>query len=66
MESSLFVAAGEGFLNLLSLKIFLAMLVGVSIGTFTRCCKTPQLTLSRLLLVSPRASFLCACCFFWG
>jgi TctA family transporter len=35
MEGSLFVAAWHGFVNLLSIKIFLAMLVGVSIGTFT-------------------------------
>jgi TctA family transporter len=35
MEISLFDAAIKGFLNLLHLKVFLAMLVGVSIGTFT-------------------------------
>jgi TctA family transporter len=35
MEISLFDAAIKGFLNLLDLKVFLAMLVGVSIGTFT-------------------------------
>jgi TctA family transporter len=35
MEISLFDAALKGFLNLLQLKVFLAMLVGVSIGTFT-------------------------------
>ena len=35
MEISLFSAAAQGFLNLLQFKIFLAMLVGVSIGTFT-------------------------------
>jgi TctA family transporter len=35
MEISLFDAAAKGFLNLLQLKVFLAMMVGVSIGTFT-------------------------------
>jgi TctA family transporter len=35
MEISLFSAAAQGFLNLLEFKIFLAMLIGVSIGTFT-------------------------------
>ena len=35
METSLFSAAAQGFLNLLQLKIFLAMLIGVGIGTFT-------------------------------
>jgi hypothetical protein len=35
MEPSLFDAAIKGFLNLLHLKVFLAMMVGVSIGTFT-------------------------------
>jgi TctA family transporter len=35
METSLFSAAAQGFLNLLQFKIFLAMLLGVSIGTFT-------------------------------
>jgi TctA family transporter len=35
MEISLFSAAAQGFLNLLYLKVFLAMLLGVSIGTFT-------------------------------
>jgi len=35
MEISLFDAAAKGFLNLLHLKVFLAMLLGVSIGTFT-------------------------------
>jgi TctA family transporter len=35
METSLLTAAGLGFLNLLQLKVFLAMLIGVSIGTFT-------------------------------
>ena len=35
MEPSLFSAAGQGFLNLLHLNVFLAMLIGVSIGTFT-------------------------------
>ena len=35
MEISLFDAAAKGFLNILQLKVFLAMLVGVSIGTFT-------------------------------
>ena len=35
MESSLFSAAAQGFLNLLHFKIFFAMLLGVSIGTFT-------------------------------
>ena len=35
MELSLFDAAAKGFLNLLHLKVFLAMMIGVSIGTFT-------------------------------
>jgi len=35
METSLFHAAAQGFLNLLHFKVFLAMLLGVSIGTFT-------------------------------
>jgi TctA family transporter len=35
MEISLFDAAVKGFLNLLHLNVFLAMLVGISIGTFT-------------------------------
>lgn len=35
MEISLFDAAVQGFLNLLQLKVLLAMLVGVGIGTFT-------------------------------
>jgi TctA family transporter len=35
MEASLFNAAIQGFLNLLHLKVFLAMMIGVSIGTFT-------------------------------
>ena len=35
METSLFSAAAQGFLNLLQFKVFLAMLMGVSIGTFT-------------------------------
>ena len=35
MEISLFDAAIKGFLNILHLKVFLAMCVGVSIGTFT-------------------------------
>jgi TctA family transporter len=35
MEFSLFDAALKGFLNLLHLKVFLAMMIGVSIGTFT-------------------------------
>src|SRR4026207_1360411 len=35
METSLFDAAITGFLNILQLKVFLAMLIGVSIGTFT-------------------------------
>lgn len=35
MEISLVDAALKGFLNILHLKVFLAMLVGVSIGTFT-------------------------------
>src|SRR5262245_31936507 len=35
MEVSLFQAAVQGFVNLLQFKVFLAMLVGVSIGTFT-------------------------------
>ena len=35
MEISLFDAAAKGLLNLIQLKVFLAMLLGVSIGTFT-------------------------------
>jgi len=35
METSLFSAAAQGFLNLLHFKVFFAMLLGVSIGTFT-------------------------------
>jgi TctA family transporter len=35
MEISLIDAAAQGFLNILHLQVFLAMLVGVSIGTFT-------------------------------
>lgn len=35
MEISLFDAAIKGFLNILQLKVFFAMMVGVSIGTFT-------------------------------
>jgi len=35
METSLFNAAIQGFLNLLHLKVFLAMVLGVGIGTFT-------------------------------
>lgn len=35
MEISLFDAAIKGFLNLLHIQVFLAMLLGVSIGTFT-------------------------------
>src|ERR687891_509558 len=35
MEISLFDAALKGFLNLIQLKVFLAMVVGVGIGTFT-------------------------------
>ena len=35
MEISLFDAAAKGLLNLMQLKVFLAMLLGVSIGTFT-------------------------------
>ena len=35
MEPSLFSAAAQGFLNLLHFKVFLAMMMGVSIGTFT-------------------------------
>ncbi len=34
-DISLFDAAAKGFLNIMSVKVFLAMLVGVSIGTFT-------------------------------
>jgi TctA family transporter len=36
MEISLFSAAAQGFLNLLEFQILLAMLLGVSIGTFYR------------------------------
>ena len=35
METSLFSAAAQGFLNLLEVQILFAMLLGVSIGTFT-------------------------------
>jgi TctA family transporter len=35
MEASLLDAALKGFLNILHLKVFLALMVGVSIGTFT-------------------------------
>lgn len=35
METSLFQAAFQGLLNIMQLKVFLAMLLGVSIGTFT-------------------------------
>jgi TctA family transporter len=35
MEISLFDAAATGFLNLLHLKVLVAMMIGVSIGTFT-------------------------------
>src|SRR5262245_13126132 len=35
MEISLFDAAATGLLNVLHLKVFLALMVGVSIGTFT-------------------------------
>jgi TctA family transporter len=35
METSLFSAAAQGFVNLLHFKVFVAMLIGVSIGTFT-------------------------------
>jgi putative tricarboxylic transport membrane protein len=35
METSLFSAAAQGFVNILQLKVFLAMIIGVSIGTFT-------------------------------
>jgi TctA family transporter len=35
METSLFSAAAQGFMNLLQIKVFVAMLIGVSIGTFT-------------------------------
>jgi TctA family transporter len=35
MEASLFNAAIQGFLNLLHFKVFFAMMIGVSIGTFT-------------------------------
>jgi putative tricarboxylic transport membrane protein len=35
METSLFHAAFQGLLNIMQLKVFLAMLIGVSIGTFT-------------------------------
>ncbi len=35
MEISLFDAAIKGFVNILQFKVFFAMLVGVSIGTFT-------------------------------
>ena len=35
METSLFEAAVRGFLNILQLKVFFAMMIGVSIGTFT-------------------------------
>jgi putative tricarboxylic transport membrane protein len=35
METSLISAAAQGFVNLLHFKVFVAMLLGVSIGTFT-------------------------------
>jgi TctA family transporter len=35
METSLFSAAAQGFVNLLHFKVFMAMLLGVGIGTFT-------------------------------
>ena len=35
METSLISAATQGFVNLLHFKVFVAMLLGVSIGTFT-------------------------------
>jgi TctA family transporter len=35
METSLFSAAGQGFVNLLHVQVLLAMLLGVGIGTFT-------------------------------
>src|SRR5258708_38948810 len=35
MELSLLDAAVRGFFNILQLKVFLAMMIGVSIGTFT-------------------------------
>src|SRR4030095_15180875 len=35
METSLFSAAAQGFVNLLHVQVLLAMLLGVSIGTFT-------------------------------
>jgi len=35
MDSSLFDAAIKGFLNILQLKVFFAMVMGVGIGTFT-------------------------------
>ena len=35
MEITLFDAAIKGFVNILQLKVFLAMMIGVSIGTFT-------------------------------
>lgn len=35
MDASLFDAAIKGFMNILQLKVFLAMMIGVSIGTFT-------------------------------
>jgi TctA family transporter len=40
MEISLFSAMSQGFLNLLDLNVFLAMLLGVAIGTFAAV--TPQ------------------------
>ena len=41
METSLFPAALHGLLDLLHLKVFLAMLVGVSIGTLTLMVAIP-------------------------
>ena len=35
MDSSLFDAAIKGFVNILQLKVFFAMAMGVGIGTFT-------------------------------
>ncbi|MGH7793371.1 MAG: hypothetical protein ACREQ2_00485 [Candidatus Binatia bacterium] len=43
MEISLFSAAAQGFLNLLHVKIFLAMAIGASVGTFTAVAPLPLL-----------------------
>jgi len=41
METSLFHAAFQGLINIMQLKVFLAMLAGVGIGTFTLMVAIP-------------------------